>query len=44
MKLEQMATNLSEPAKKRILRVCEKLFLEQGYNDAEAVQSTCHAL
>jgi len=39
-----MTTSLSEPAKKRILQVCVKLFLEQGYNDAEAVQSTCHAL
>ncbi len=39
-----MATSLSEPTKKRILQVCVKLFLEQGYNDAEAVQSTCHAL
>ncbi len=39
-----MATSLSEPAKKRILQVCVKLFLEQGYIDAEAVQSTCHAL
>ena len=26
-----MATSLSEPTKKRILQVCVKLFLEQGY-------------
>ena len=31
MRLEQMATSLSEPTKKRILQVCVKLFLEQGY-------------
>ncbi len=26
-----MATSLSEPTKKRIMQVCVKLFLEQGY-------------
>ena len=42
-----MATSLSEPTKKRILQVCVKLFLEQGYKKttmAEIIEkSACPA-